>query len=159
LKACKLSSLAIGLTYASFAALTLFNWLATTLPLGLKAIAKLAWLTIPGDLGLSVSLLTVALLFLSSAYFDPGTVKGAASMLVGCIVGVAVLAMQLLVVAAGVADAALTCLAGEAAEYALSEGLLRPDVLLGLGPLALTPYSWRRAKSLVEAPQGSIATY
>jgi len=139
----KPASFIVGLAYASAALLVLYNWGSSTFG-GSAGVEELAWLVIPSDLGLAVGLLAASLSFLFSFSSKEGSLEESSSLLVGCVVGVALMSMQVLAALAGAADAAL---AGEEG-YALLEALLRPDVVLGVASLALTPKAWSEARSL-----------
>ncbi|RLI15121.1 MAG: hypothetical protein DRO43_02135 [Candidatus Hecatellales archaeon] len=63
--------------------------------------------------------------------------RGFSCLVVGSLIGVALLCFQLLVVAASIGDVGVVCfLLGEEASYNLAEGLLMPIVV---GGIMLTP--------------------
>jgi len=148
----RIASLLAGCSYLFFTLVLLHNWFVSTFPLGLVAVEEMVWLLVPCDLGLGLALLAVALLFLSSAYWGLGEAKGVASLLMACVVGLSLLVLQLLICIANIADVGvLVVLIGEEADYSVVEDLLRPDVVLGLLPLALFPSSWKSCKLLIKA--------
>lgn len=137
----------ISACYLVYSFIALYNWLSTIAP-GLSP-TSLA-LHVPGDLGLSISLLTVGLLFAYASLKGEGSTLGLGSLLIGCIVGASLAALQLMVAAAALLDSVLASLMGEGQPTIGLEVVLRPDVVLGIAPALLAPRSWRMVRRSTE---------
>jgi len=139
-----LLTLITGMFYLIYATLEFYSWiLSFTIP----DYGGSWWgLFCQGDLGWFISLLAVGMILFSLTFKRLNDYKGFSCLLVGSFLGVVLLVMQLLVVAASFGDCAFLTLIGEEAEYNLAEGLLTPMVVGGILSIPLLAYTLNTLK-------------
>jgi hypothetical protein len=147
----QVSSAILGIFYLSYSALEFYSWTLSLLTPSYQGIW--AGLFLSGDIGWFIALFTVGTLMLGSAVKKPETYKGFSCLFVGSLLGVSLLGLQLLVVAAGLGDAIINFyLFMEEMEYGLTEGLLMPIVVGGIALIPLLIYTFLQLKKGGMAP-------
>jgi len=131
---------ALGAIYLIFASLMLYNWIITVFFPTAKLLYSICGVFIPPDPGSAVVLATTGMLLAGSVYYHYDRYKFISCVLVGSLLGSAILVLQLLTVIANAIDAQILMLYGEIVEYGLKEEIMRPDVLLGI-PSAIVLYN------------------
>jgi len=131
----------VAIFYLLYAGIMLYNWVIETFVPGVGSINYVLGLFVPGDPGSVIALVTISMLMLGSLYYKLNDVKGLSCLLLGSLIGVAMLTLQLLIVIANIASIGVLTLSGEILEYNAFEDLLRPEIVLGIISLTLFTYS------------------
>jgi len=142
----RLALMASSTIYLAYSAVALYNWLMDLAGLE-KLTSILNAVTLSGDPGSFIALLTVGLLFTGSVYYVDDY-KSTSCLLVGSAIAVALSAINLLVGVALTCDEAILATLGEATSISLASELTKLEVLLGVIGIPLLLYAIRRARFL-----------
>ncbi len=131
----------LGILDIIFGTISLYNWLASILPIHLSNVEAVFNIVVPGDLGYSIAIITVGSLSLASAYWGLNNVKGIAALFLSSTLAVGLLGLQLLIATANVCDTVILKWSNEAVEYNPLNDVLRIEVIVGLVFLPILKYS------------------
>jgi len=131
----------LGILDIIFGTISLYNWLASILPIRLSNVEAVFNIVVPGDLGYSIAIITVGSLSVASAYWGLNNVKGIAALFLSSTLAVGLLGLQLLIATANVCDTVILKWSNETVEYNPLNDVLRIEVIVGLVFLPILKYS------------------
>ena len=146
----------LGLIYLICAVVVLYNWAVSALALKIEPIHLVLGVFVPSDPGSAIVFMTASMLLFGSIYYRYDEYKYTSCLLVGSLLGTALLVLQLLILLANIGDAFVLTLYGEVAEYNIMEDVLRPEILLGLISAVIFHNSLKSLKRLTMRPEKNI---